>query len=180
LSLALRFTLSFLQGKSNSEPVTQLSSGSSLVFSQSHSLYTAQNPGTSSVFGDSCEPNLNFSSPGSLEVTSEAQALRQLEKELNINEDSFSERLSEQNDQGQLFVMYSEGQGNLDKLKLFRITVFLSEGVDKINISEAFELLSLFYVFTLYCVWVCSVIDVCLQPIQHMLVASSSLTTNML
>ncbi|ESW35769.1 hypothetical protein PHAVU_001G263000 [Phaseolus vulgaris] len=102
------------KGKSNSEPVTQLSSGSSLVFSQSHSLYTAQNPGTSSVFGDSCEPNLNFSSPGSLEVTSEAQALRQLEKELNINEDSFSERLSEQNDQGQLFVMYSEGQDNSD------------------------------------------------------------------
>ncbi|RDY11839.1 Calmodulin-binding transcription activator 4, partial [Mucuna pruriens] len=79
------------EGKLNSEPVTQLSSGSSPVFSQSHSSYTTHNPGTTSMFGDSCEPNQNFSSPGSLEVTSEAQALRQLEEQLSLNVDSFSE-----------------------------------------------------------------------------------------
>ncbi|CAJ1851138.1 unnamed protein product [Sphenostylis stenocarpa] len=124
-----------LQGKSNSAPVTQLSSGSSLVFSASHSLYAAHNPGTSSTFADSSEPNQNFSSPGSLEVTSEAQALRQLEKELNLNEDSFNEialnlipcqderviykqdksaTLSGPNDQGQHFHRYNGRQDDSD------------------------------------------------------------------
>ncbi|TKY47780.1 Calmodulin-binding transcription activator 4 [Spatholobus suberectus] len=79
------------EGKSNSEPVTQLSSSSSPVFSQSHSSYAAHNPGTTSIIGDSCEPNQNFSSPGSLEVTSDAQALRQLEEQLSLNEDIFNE-----------------------------------------------------------------------------------------
>lgn len=104
------------------------------------------------MFGDSCEPNHNFSSPGSLEVTSEAQALRQLEEELNTNEDSFNERviykdksatLSAPNDQGQLFVRYNGRQGNLDKLELFRNTVFfffLLEGVDKINMFEVSDI----------------------------------------
>ncbi|XP_027915464.1 calmodulin-binding transcription activator 4-like isoform X1 [Vigna unguiculata] len=108
------------KGKSNSEPFTQFSSSSSRVFSQSQSLYTDHNPGTSSMFGDSCEPNQKFPSPGSLEVTSEAQALRQLEEELNINEDSFNERviykdkstLSGPNDQGHLFVRYNGRQDN--------------------------------------------------------------------
>jgi len=84
------------------------------------------------MFGDSCEPNQKFPSPGSLEVTSEAQALRQLEEELNINEDSFNERviykdkstLSGPNDQGHLFVRYNGRQGNLDKLEPLKITVF--------------------------------------------------------
>nr|KYP75666.1 Calmodulin-binding transcription activator 4 [Cajanus cajan] len=79
------------EGKSNSEPVSQLSPGSSPLFSQSHSSYSAYNPGTTSMFGDSCEPNQNFSSPGSLEVTSDAQALRQLEEQLSLNDDSFDE-----------------------------------------------------------------------------------------
>ncbi|MCI20860.1 calmodulin-binding transcription activator 4-like, partial [Trifolium medium] len=78
-----------LQGTSNSGPATQLS-----PFSQSRS-YTTQNPETTSIVDDSCEPNQNFSSPGSLEVTSDvvimnngmdhlektnAQAFRQLEE----------------------------------------------------------------------------------------------------
>ncbi|KAG4376970.1 hypothetical protein AAZX31_18G004800 [Glycine max] len=79
------------EGKSKSEHVTQLSSGSSPVFSQSHSSYTTHNPGTASMFGDSCEPNQKFSSSGSLEDTSEAQALRQLEEQLSLNEDIFNE-----------------------------------------------------------------------------------------
>ncbi|XP_047159406.1 calmodulin-binding transcription activator 4-like isoform X1 [Vigna umbellata] len=106
------------KGKSNS----QLSSGSSLAFSQSQSPYAAHEPGTSSIFVDSYELNHNFSSPpGSLEVTSEAQALRQLEEELNTNEDSFNERviykdkstiLSLPNDQGPL--RYNGRQDNSD------------------------------------------------------------------
>ncbi|KHN44450.1 Calmodulin-binding transcription activator 4 [Glycine soja] len=79
------------EGKSNSEHVTQLPSGSSPAFSQSHSSYTAHNPGTASMIGDSCEPNQNFSFPGSLEVTFEAQALRQLEEQLSLNDDGFNE-----------------------------------------------------------------------------------------
>ncbi|KAK7387590.1 hypothetical protein VNO78_28501 [Psophocarpus tetragonolobus] len=78
------------EGKSNSEPVTQLSAGSSPVFSKNHSSY-ATTPLRASMFGDSCEPSQNFSSPMSLEVTSEAQALRQLEEQLSLNEDSFNE-----------------------------------------------------------------------------------------
>ncbi|KAL2332648.1 hypothetical protein Fmac_013861 [Flemingia macrophylla] len=78
------------EGKSNSEPVTQLSPGSSPLFSHSHSSYTANNRGTTSMFVDSCEPNQNFPSPGSLEVTSDAQALRQLEEQLSLNDDSFN------------------------------------------------------------------------------------------
>lgn len=136
---------SHLQGKPNSEPVAQLSSDSSPVFSQNHSSYTAHNPGTTSIFGDSCEPNQNFSSPGSLEVTSDAQALRQLEEQLSLNEDSFNEiapdlipcqdqrvvykqdkstALSGPNDQGQPCGGYNTRQGNIDKLEVLRINVF--------------------------------------------------------
>lgn len=89
------------EGTSNSGPVTQSS-----PFSQSRSSYTTPNPETTSIVGDSCEPNQNFSSPGFLEVTSDivimnnetdhlektnAQALRQLEEQLSLNEDSFTE-----------------------------------------------------------------------------------------
>ncbi|XP_045809247.1 calmodulin-binding transcription activator 4-like isoform X2 [Trifolium pratense] len=89
------------EGTSNSGPATQLS-----PFSQSRSSYTTQNPETTSIVGDSCEPNQNFSSPGSLEVTSDivimnngmdhlektnAQAFRQLEEQLSLNDESFTE-----------------------------------------------------------------------------------------
>ncbi|KAJ1382076.1 IPT domain, partial [Sesbania bispinosa] len=92
------------RGTSNAGPATQLSPGCSSVFSQNRSSNTTQNHGTISVFDDSCEPNPNFSSPGSLEVTSgifsrnneidhldeaDIQALRQLEKQLN--DDSLKE-----------------------------------------------------------------------------------------
>ncbi|KAK7306382.1 hypothetical protein VNO77_44319 [Canavalia gladiata] len=73
-------------GKSNSEPVTQLSRGSSPVFSQNHSSYTTHNPGTTSVFADSFEPNQNFSSPGSLEVTSDTQVLHPWEEQSSLDE----------------------------------------------------------------------------------------------
>ncbi|CAK8567146.1 unnamed protein product [Lathyrus sativus] len=88
------------EGTSNSSPVTRLS-----IYSQSPSSYTPQNPETTSIAGDSCEPNQNFSSPpGYFEVTSgimntgmdhsektDAQALRQLEEHLSLNEDNFNE-----------------------------------------------------------------------------------------
>ncbi|GAU16674.1 hypothetical protein TSUD_326240 [Trifolium subterraneum] len=89
------------EGTSNSGPATQLS-----PFSQSRSSYTNQNPETTSIVGDSCELNQNFSSPGSLEVTSDtvimnngtdhlektnAQVFRQLEEQLSLNDDSFTE-----------------------------------------------------------------------------------------
>lgn len=95
-----------LQGKSSSGPVMELSPGSSSLFSQSHSSDTTQKPGTTSMIVDSCEPNQNFSSPGSIEVSSDifitnngmdrldgtdAQTLRQLEEQLSLNEDSFKE-----------------------------------------------------------------------------------------
>ncbi|XP_061338700.1 calmodulin-binding transcription activator 4-like isoform X2 [Gastrolobium bilobum] len=101
------------EGKSNSGPVTQLSPVSSL-FSRSHSSSTSQNPVTTSMFGESNEPIQNFSSPGSLEVTSdvfisnnimdnldgtEAQALRQLEEQLSLNEDEIVNDLIPYQDQ---------------------------------------------------------------------------------
>ncbi|XP_027337996.1 calmodulin-binding transcription activator 4-like isoform X6 [Abrus precatorius] len=74
----------------NSEPVTQLLPGSSPVFSQSHSSHTTHNRGTTSMFDDSYEPNQNFSSLGSVEVTSsDTQALRQLEENLSLNEEIY-------------------------------------------------------------------------------------------
>ncbi|OIV98470.1 hypothetical protein TanjilG_16797 [Lupinus angustifolius] len=92
--------------KSSSGPVMQLTTGSSPVFRQSQSSYTSQNLGRTSMIVDSCEPNQNFSSPGSVEVSSDvfirsngmdnlggtdAQALRQLEKQLSLNENRFGE-----------------------------------------------------------------------------------------
>ena len=154
------------QGNSGSRPVTQLSQGSSPEFSQDPSSYTTPNPGTTSMPGDSCEPNQNFSSPGSVEVTSDifitnngmdhldgtnAQALRQLEEQLSLNEDSLEgispsysyheilHDLNPQQDQrviykldksagftgpidcGQPYDEYNGRQGNLDKLELLRI-----------------------------------------------------------
>ncbi|KAI4343405.1 hypothetical protein L6164_010757 [Bauhinia variegata] len=102
--------------KLSSGPGTQLSPRPSSAFSQSPSSYTAQNPGSTSVFGDSYEqPYQSFSSPGSVEVTSDiaiknnemdqldgtdaesgfpkeievTQALRLLEEQLSLNEDRF-------------------------------------------------------------------------------------------
>lgn len=104
------------------------------------------------MFGDSCEPNQKFSSSGSLEDTSEAQALRQLEEQLSLNDDGFNEialdlvsgqdqrvvykqdnsvALSGPNDPGQPCDGYNGRQGNLDKLEL--LMFFLERG-NKINI----------------------------------------------
>ncbi|KAK7306387.1 hypothetical protein VNO77_44325 [Canavalia gladiata] len=129
------------EGKSNSEPVTQLSRGSSPVFSQNHSSYTTHNPGTTSVFADSFEPNQNFSSLGSLEVTSDTQVLHPWEEQssldegwrkeisplYNMNETTLdavpcqyqkvvykedkSAALSGPNDHGQLYDGYNGGEG---------------------------------------------------------------------
>lgn len=98
------------------------------------------------MFGDSCEPNQKFSSSGSLEDTSEAQALRQLEEQLSLNDDGFNEialdlvsgqdqrvvykqdnsvALSGPNDPGQPCDGYNGREGNLDKLELL---MFFFEG----------------------------------------------------
>lgn len=147
-----------LQGTSNSGPATQLSPVSSSMFSQSRNSYTAQNPGTTSIFGDSCEPTQNFSSPGSLEVTSDIyitdngmdhldkKALRQLEEQLSLNEDSFKEispfcsereisaAFSGPDDHEQPYDGYNGIKGNLDKLTLLRVNTFLFYlGVFKVN-----------------------------------------------
>ncbi|KAE9604822.1 hypothetical protein Lal_00010941 [Lupinus albus] len=89
------------QDKSSSGPVMQ-STTSSPVFRQSQSSYTSHNL----EIVDSCEPNHNFSSPASVEVSSDlfitsngmdhlggtdAQALRQLEKQLSLNDNRFEE-----------------------------------------------------------------------------------------
>ncbi|KAI4336567.1 hypothetical protein L6164_015079 [Bauhinia variegata] len=105
------------EGKLSSGPGTQLSPGPSSGLSQSPSSYTAQNPGSTSLFGDSYEPYQSFSSPGSVEVTSNisiknngmdqldgtdaesgittefevTQALRRLEEQLSLNKDSFKD-----------------------------------------------------------------------------------------
>ncbi|KAK4265058.1 hypothetical protein QN277_026160 [Acacia crassicarpa] len=100
-------------GRSNSGPGTQQSPGPSSTFSQSPSSYTTQKLGSTSMFGDSCEPNQSFSSPRSVEFASDiviknngmdhldgteaesgnstAEALRRLEEQLSLNEDSFKE-----------------------------------------------------------------------------------------
>ncbi|CAJ1938826.1 unnamed protein product [Sphenostylis stenocarpa] len=105
------------EGKLSSGAGAQLSPSSSSAFSQSPSPYSNQNPGSTSILGDSNEPNQSFSSPGSTEVTSDvfvlnnkmdhmdgtdaesgtssefevSQALRRLEIQLSLNEDSFED-----------------------------------------------------------------------------------------
>ncbi|XP_054805845.1 calmodulin-binding transcription activator 4 isoform X2 [Prosopis cineraria] len=106
------------EGRSNSGPVTQQSPGSSSTFSQSPSSYTTQKLGSTSMFGDLYDPKQSFSCPGSVEFTSdiviknngidhldgtEAEsgnstglevtqaALRRLEEQLSLNEDSLKE-----------------------------------------------------------------------------------------
>ena len=95
-------------------------SPSSSVYTQSPSPYSTQNPGSTSILGDSYEPNQSFSSPGSTKVTSEifvlnnkmghmdwadtesgtsselevTQALRRLEVQLSLNEDNFEDIVS--------------------------------------------------------------------------------------
>ncbi|KAK7319028.1 hypothetical protein RJT34_03737 [Clitoria ternatea] len=104
------------EGRLSSGTGAQLSPSSSSAFSQSPSPY-AQDPGSTSMPGDSYELNQSFSSPGSAEVTSEifilnngmghmdgtdaesgtstelevTQALRRLEEQLSLNAKSFEE-----------------------------------------------------------------------------------------
>lgn len=105
-----------LQGRLSSGPGTQLSPGSSSAFSQSPRSFNTQNRGSMFV-DDSYGPNQSFSSPGSAEVTSDifilnngmghsegteaesgtstelkvTQALRRLEEQLSLNDESFEE-----------------------------------------------------------------------------------------
>ncbi|CAL5214048.1 unnamed protein product [Lathyrus oleraceus] len=105
------------EGRVSSGPGTQLSPGSSSAFSQSPRSYNTQNRGSMSIVDDSCGPNQSFSSPGSAEVTSDifilnngmghsegaeaesgtstelkiTQALRRLEEQLSLNDESFEE-----------------------------------------------------------------------------------------
>ncbi|XP_028243458.1 calmodulin-binding transcription activator 4-like isoform X3 [Glycine soja] len=107
------------EGKLSSGAGAQLSPSSS-VYTQSPSPYSTQNPGSTSILGDSYEPNQSFSSPGSTKVTSEifvlnnkmghmdwadtesgtsselevTQALRRLEVQLSLNEDNFEDIVS--------------------------------------------------------------------------------------
>ncbi|XP_021291240.1 calmodulin-binding transcription activator 4 [Herrania umbratica] len=86
---------------------------SSSGFSLSPNSYTSQNPGSNSLASDVHEPYQNLSSPGSVEVSSDiviknngidntveyaspadlqvSQALKRLEEQLSLNEDSFKE-----------------------------------------------------------------------------------------
>ncbi|KHN34827.1 Calmodulin-binding transcription activator 4 [Glycine soja] len=108
------------EGKLSSGAGAQLSPSSSSVYTQSPSPYSTQNPGSTSILGDSYEPNQSFSSPGSTEVTSDmfvlnnkmghmdgtdtesgtspelevTQALRRLEVQLSLNEDNFEDIVS--------------------------------------------------------------------------------------
>ncbi|XP_022725125.1 calmodulin-binding transcription activator 4-like isoform X2 [Durio zibethinus] len=86
---------------------------SSSAFSPSPNSYTSQNPGSNSLASDVHEPYQNLSSPGSVEVSSDivikkngidntveysspadlevSQALKRIEEQLSLNEDSFKE-----------------------------------------------------------------------------------------
>ncbi|XP_020229866.1 calmodulin-binding transcription activator 4 isoform X2 [Cajanus cajan] len=105
------------EGRLGSGAGAQFSPGSSSAYNQSPSPYSTQNPGSTSIFGDSYEPNQSLSSSGSAEVTSDVyipnnkmghmdgtdadsgastelevtQALRRLEEQLSLNEDNFKE-----------------------------------------------------------------------------------------
>ncbi|XP_047150004.1 calmodulin-binding transcription activator 4 isoform X1 [Vigna umbellata] len=105
------------EGRLSSGAGAQLSPSSSAAFSQSPSPYSDLNPGSTSILVDSYEPNQSFSSPGTTEVTSDifilnnkmdhmdgtdaesgtsselevTQALRRLEVQLSLNEDSFED-----------------------------------------------------------------------------------------
>ncbi|XP_019460388.1 PREDICTED: calmodulin-binding transcription activator 4 isoform X1 [Lupinus angustifolius] len=105
------------EGKSSSGSGTQSSPGSSSAFTPSPSSYSTYNPGSTSIHGDSYEPNQSFSSPLSVEVTSDiytgnnglgqldgtyaesgtstelnvSQALRRLEEQLSLNEDNIKD-----------------------------------------------------------------------------------------
>ncbi|XP_068476459.1 calmodulin-binding transcription activator 4 isoform X3 [Phaseolus vulgaris] len=105
------------EGRLSSGAGAQLSPSSSSAFCQSPSPYSNQNPGSTSTLVDSYEPNQSFSSSGTTEVTSDifilsnkmdhmdgtdaesgtsselvvTQALRRLEVQLSLNEDSFED-----------------------------------------------------------------------------------------
>ncbi|XWS69277.1 hypothetical protein CRYUN_Cryun04dG0165200 [Craigia yunnanensis] len=99
------------EAKSSSASLVQ-SPVSSSAFSPSPNSYTSQNPGSNSLASDVHEPYKNLSSPGSVEVSSDiviknneidnteytspadlqvSQALKRLEEQLSLNEDSFKE-----------------------------------------------------------------------------------------
>ncbi|RYR63777.1 hypothetical protein Ahy_A04g021531 isoform C [Arachis hypogaea] len=97
-------TILMLQGNSGSGPIPPLSGGSSPEFSQNRSSRTTLDPGTISVFVDSCEPSQNFSSPESMEVTSNIirnngmdqldktdAVLRQLKQQLSLEKENCEE-----------------------------------------------------------------------------------------
>ncbi|KAJ7945568.1 Calmodulin-binding transcription activator 4 [Quillaja saponaria] len=86
------------EGKLSSGPIAQLSPGPSSTFTQSPGSYNTKNPGSTSMFSNLQEPYQNFSSPGSVEVTSDIliksngmDQLRKLEEQLSLNEDNFKE-----------------------------------------------------------------------------------------
>ncbi|KAE8724548.1 Calmodulin-binding transcription activator 4 [Hibiscus syriacus] len=67
---------------------------SSSVLSTSPNSYTSQNPGSNTLAHGLHETYQNLSSPGSVEVSSDVftrQALKRLEEQLSLNEDSFEE-----------------------------------------------------------------------------------------
>lgn len=103
------------EGKLSSGSVAELSPGTSSTFSQSHSAYTMQNPGSSCL--SDMQSYQSHSSPGSIEVSSDAgirkeidclkgsnatgnsitpefevnQALRRLEVQLSLDDDSLKD-----------------------------------------------------------------------------------------
>lgn len=107
-----------MQGKPNAESAAQLSPGSFLSFTQSPCSSTTPNQGSTSI-GDLYEPCQSLTSPGSIEVSSDvlmktnggdyfqggertgnlgsstelnvSQALRRLEEQLSLNDDSLKE-----------------------------------------------------------------------------------------
>ncbi|XP_059633517.1 calmodulin-binding transcription activator 4 [Cornus florida] len=123
------------EGRQNSG-FSRLSPGSPASFSQSPSSYTAQHPGSKAVISELCEPYQTLSSPGSVEVSSDiviksngmdqldgietkgdnsssselevSQALRRLEEQLSLNDESLEE----------IAPLYSENETSND-LKYF-------------------------------------------------------------
>ncbi|MED6160075.1 hypothetical protein PIB30_048000 [Stylosanthes scabra] len=126
------------KGNSGSGPNPLLSQGSSPEFSQNQSSRTTIDPGTISVLVDSCEPTQNFSSPESVEVSSDIirnngmfqldetdAVLRQLKQQLSLDKDrceesypmykNQSEAFTVPNDYGQAYYEYNGRQGDNGK-----------------------------------------------------------------
>ncbi|KAK7247010.1 hypothetical protein RIF29_41886 [Crotalaria pallida] len=133
------------EGKSSSGPGAQVSPVSSSAFSPSPSSYSTQNPGSTSIHGDSYEPNQSFSSPSSVEVTSDiyignngmgqldgtdaesgasteldvTQALRRLEEQLSLNEDNIKEIPFYSEHETALDPYPQQNQGDICKQELY-------------------------------------------------------------